>query len=1487
MLSDQQKYIAQIFSEFKASQRVRDSLRSSIESLAQDLYSKDTHFIFELIQNAEDNTYTVQEPTLSFRLVKSDPTNTPGSDGALIIQNNEVGFSPRNVSAVCAVGQSTKSKVEGYIGEKGIGFKSVFRVTTNPHIFSKGYRFRLPEHDERIGLGYIVPRWIDEIPSGLDTSLTTIILPLDKNDFSYEHIEKMLREIDPVTVLFLSKLKEITIETETGYRLSIRKDDARKPLVRVLVDGGDGGYSFHRTQEFIVHTCSFDRPADINPEKRKGIDKRDVSIALPLNDAVLSAGRVFAYLPVHEDTGLPFLLNADFLLSSSREAIHEDEPWNQWLRDCIPEVFIEAFEKCLDIPEYRERIYAFIPLESHAKFFEPVVSSIQNALKDREVVLTEPDGKKCKPSEAWTAGKSFRSLLSAESYPDALLSNRLVLGTIEAYQNQLKSIGVRVYTTDIVRKCLLDREWIERHDFDWLLECYKYLSSQKSISKDTLAGCPIVPVEAENGIRFSCDSEQPIYFECGEDCEKIVSDVPECARVKLAFLQREFYARVKDNTEICKWMSKTLEVHQFSKQNYAIDVLQWLKKHYLEISNDDLVSTTVFLSQFADSGIDFADIPVLLSGNRRMPFSAVKILLHVQAVVTPEALDPETGWQNIFATEEDRKHLVSLSDSYILTDGKAYQTAIIEKFWMKLGITRYPPPKEHKDNEYGKLTGVLTEYERKCIKSNYSTQLISISNWWPFELLKSFHTLHDLVKARFSRSLTNWLNHQNEEPSWLHTQVDFFYRRWRRSTYDSEIVLALKNTPWLPTTKGFVRPDQAFLSLPQIQEIFGDTVPYFEGTLPPNIVQLLGIRTQATAMELLSLLEEHSRDGTGSRDLAERIYSYLASLNQSPDLIARFKSGNLIFIPQEATAPRWASVNEVIWNDHGDVLGGEFFYLKKYYPDLEKFFVETLSVKKDADTECFARRWLCLQNESNCDKQRIEKILTNISRKIRPVCVMDREKRPAWWDEFRRDVKVWTENSTFEPPSGAYIPDDGELKQIFQDRAVPFVWRPEKDSNSDWDRMYLALGLRYLSDAVTCSVAGNIECRSKDKPDLLTDSAKILIATWIFHEYSEDYKILLERNILPSLLDTTEAQADDLKVVYHLRYTKIEKSCGAFWDIDAGRLIISRVLEEDRKGAVRAVARAIARGLMPNHGYLNLSDWIALVLWEDDLEQITRDKNWNIPEEVREWMDSRKKESIIPEPETVSIPEPISGEKVPDYSEPAESVPTISYPRQGGAQTGHAAPSIPTVFGAGRNFDGGRVRGTITPAPLSGAGVDQSPADDDYPMEIELPQHEPRHPDLRARRVEQMAANAPDRITEIRERSVSVGRDEVKSETEQYLRDQYTNPDGVMICQICKNALPFKLDDGSYYVEKVEFLTDLKRRHYQNYLALCPNHSAMFQHVNASRDQMRELVEKMQGNELEVVLAKKPRRIYFTQTHIADLKAVLAAEETSNGEGDV
>jgi hypothetical protein len=170
----------------------------------------------------------------------------------------------------------------------------------------------------------------------------------------------------------------------------------------------------------------------------------------------------------------------------------------------------------------------------------------------------------------------------------------------------------------------------------------------------------------------------------------------------------------------------------------------------------------------------------------------------------------------------------------------------------------------------------------------------------------------------------------------------------------------------------------------------------------------------------------------------------------------------------------------------------------------------------------------------------------------------------------------------------------------------------------------------------------------------------------------------------------------------------------------------------------------------------------------------------------------------------------------------------------------------------------------------------------------ELPEHEPKDPARRADQVGRQAAGAPERITEPRKRAVSVGREEVKQEAEQYLRGQYTNAEREMICQVCKAPLPFKLDDGSYYCEKVEFLglEYLKRRYHQNYLSLCPNHGAMFREANGSRDSLKAMLADMRGQELKVVLAQTDKTIYFTKTHIADLKTVIEVDQQLGAEDD-
>src|SRR5206468_4330770 len=138
-----------------------------------------THFILELLQNAEDNEYGGEKPELTLRIDEEDPTATPSSDGCLVVLNNEIGFLPKNVRSLCSVNQSTKTdRSSEYIGEKGIGFKSVFRVTDSPHIFSNGFQFRFQVPTELEGFGYILPHWVENVPPVVASGFTAILLPL-------------------------------------------------------------------------------------------------------------------------------------------------------------------------------------------------------------------------------------------------------------------------------------------------------------------------------------------------------------------------------------------------------------------------------------------------------------------------------------------------------------------------------------------------------------------------------------------------------------------------------------------------------------------------------------------------------------------------------------------------------------------------------------------------------------------------------------------------------------------------------------------------------------------------------------------------------------------------------------------------------------------------------------------------------------------------------------------------------------------------------------------------------------------------------------------------------------------------------------------------------------------------------------------------------------------------------------------------------------
>ena len=125
-----------------------------------------------------------------------------------------------------------------FIGEKGLGFKTTFRLSDDPHVFSNGFNFRLSSKGK---IGYIVPYVVDDerllkraqqiSNSTAESPRTVIMLPLKVSRVVFFSVrfflkKRKIKSFDdiatnlvnfsrsPMVILFLKKMKFIRVHIE-------------------------------------------------------------------------------------------------------------------------------------------------------------------------------------------------------------------------------------------------------------------------------------------------------------------------------------------------------------------------------------------------------------------------------------------------------------------------------------------------------------------------------------------------------------------------------------------------------------------------------------------------------------------------------------------------------------------------------------------------------------------------------------------------------------------------------------------------------------------------------------------------------------------------------------------------------------------------------------------------------------------------------------------------------------------------------------------------------------------------------------------------------------------------------------------------------------------------------------------------------------------------------------------------------------------------
>lgn len=111
----------------------RNHFSNGIHSLLTDLYPFTAHFIYELLQNAEDMEASKVRFSLSAKQIRFQHNGKKRM------------FTVDDIDAITSIGNNVQKKEDQTaIGKFGVGFKAVFSYTKTPEIHSGDKHFGLP-----------------------------------------------------------------------------------------------------------------------------------------------------------------------------------------------------------------------------------------------------------------------------------------------------------------------------------------------------------------------------------------------------------------------------------------------------------------------------------------------------------------------------------------------------------------------------------------------------------------------------------------------------------------------------------------------------------------------------------------------------------------------------------------------------------------------------------------------------------------------------------------------------------------------------------------------------------------------------------------------------------------------------------------------------------------------------------------------------------------------------------------------------------------------------------------------------------------------------------------------------------------------------------------------------------------------------------------------------------------------------------------------
>ncbi|MFT6189001.1 MAG: Holliday junction resolvase-like predicted endonuclease [Oleispira sp.] len=1189
-------------------EHARASFEQALGVVSKDLYSDDLHFVYELIQNAQDNSYTDNIiPHLKFTLLENDPTNSDESEGCLCVINNEIGFSEKDITSICSAGKSTKSKKksEGYIGEKGIGFKSVFKVSSFPHIFSNGYNFKLLGNDQLTGLSYIIPYWVEELPCIVkeNRGSTCILLPLEKG--KYNSIKAALKRHKPEVTLFLDKLKhvEINIPSE-GYSVTFKE----KQHGEILNLSSEVNNEKAKHQEFLISHKKVYVPEGLHEEKRIGIENRTISVAFPLQK--YASLNVFGYLPTEMESGFPFIINADFLLTASRETINNTK-WNEWLFEelaifAADEIVRLAKSDIADVIAYK-----YIPLEEMvAERFENLNCLLLESLKSKEFIQCE-DGHCRNAEDVRFVTKGIRSLFS-----EAKHELQWVHKAVEPYFSQLKQIGGERLTVSDAEYYFTQKDYLIKQKAEWFIEYYEYLNKTNNVQ---FAKYPLIPLQS--GAITSVNARETFIPSKDATVDHIKGEYFP----KILTIRNDVYDLLKQKRK--DWISR-LELQEVSISGYFYNVVIPKIESCDDVESIEekkkVVSFILDNWDEIETGYHaYGSLPVFLDDDQLM------MSIELDEILVPEAYQ-EKGWEKVFQEDSEKSHFSVLNKFYL-----NFSQDVLAGYFSAIGVSEYPKPIKSEQTGVSELGEPYELYDQSLNSEFFRNNRINSTRQKEAEiplLPSSFWKVKDLLNIEYD-ALVNYLNLTYLNTKDTQVKLTWFYRSSYYKYHKSIFEQYLTEVPWVKTTQGFRKPSECFVNDKNLKRIFGNDLPYVTFDAPEQFLGYLGVKKDADTSTIIDYLKELSSSVTVKLETVQAIYSALRGRIDIDSQL--FSDHAIIYIPatNEKTA-EWCTRAQVIWDDISLLTDDSTFKsLESHYTEeLKPFFVATVGVKETIDASSYAELWLNLQGKAKLNEREwllYSKAFKNIRKIIKKV------DKPSWLNDFKSKAKLYTDMNSWVSSNDdvvAFLPDVAELRKEFTGK-VPFIKRVE-DSTYEWMMPLINfLDFECFSEVVKEELVYTEDKALSPKNRYLTDASIKLLIRLIANKVEDGQEILdklKQEGLLASLFQLREIEIDQLEVKLSVPHTEISTHSydhTVYLDTAEKILYVNKNADEDdiKDDLERLIITQILGRYTNRTSRESFEDSISKVLGvvseKRNKKLIDKKPDWHIPKSILTFID--------------------------------------------------------------------------------------------------------------------------------------------------------------------------------------------------------------------------------------------------------------------------